>query len=177
MGLRCLFLPAGWQLRASKGYEPRPTRVSAQSSVLHKYLICMFKGLNIISAQNYEIVPPQTWAETICLIIGTYLQIVIASYVLGTIINYLVKKDERAEMFHKQLIALEEYCTQRDLPDSLCKRLRSYYEFQQHKTKDDDLQARWPRRMRLPAPRRRWSTHPALWGACLPCLSPCGGRR
>ena len=100
-----------------------------------------------------------------------------ASYILGTINNYLVKKDVRLEADRKLLQvrsppqrtpsgpppfahgqsatplaaqALEEYAALRKLPDNLTQRLRRYFEFQQHKQQQDaDIQSLLPRSMKV----------------------------
>ena len=104
-----------------------------------QYLVAIFKGFNIISAQNYESVVPQTYPEMIFSILCVPLQIYIAAYVLGTINNYLVKKDARREADRRALQQLEEYCAQRRLPPALTVRLKNHVLFQQTKQRSDDV--------------------------------------
>lgn len=108
------------------------------ASAVQSYVVMVYKGFNVISAQNYELVVPETYPEICFAVVCVFLQIILASYILGTINHYLVKKDERVEAFRRQLQALEVYCAQRKLPESLQQRLRAYFEFQQSKRRDDD---------------------------------------
>ena len=101
------------------------------------------QGFSVISAQNYELVVPQTWPEVLFSIVCVFVQIVIVAYILGTANHYLIKKDPRMEAQRKQLRSLERYCAQRNLPASLRTRLRGYFEFQQTKQRN---QARCPLR-------------------------------
>lgn len=104
------------------------------------YFVCLFKGFNIITALNYEVVYPETHAEIVFSVLCIYLQIVLYAYILGTITNYLVKKDVKAEMDRKQLLAVEEYCRQRNLPHTLTQKLLEYFGFQQRKKRVTDMQ-------------------------------------
>ena len=127
------------------GFDPH------RSPLVVKYLVCLFKGFNIITAQNYEQVVPETYPELVYSIIGSFVQILVASYILGTITNYLVKKDAKVEANRRQLLAVDEYCVQRALPADLCARLRQYFEFQQLKQLDDDVkvQSLLPRSLQM----------------------------
>lgn len=89
---------------------------------------------------NYEAIYPETHAEIIFSTVCIYLQLIVYAYILGTITNYLVKKDVKSEMDRKQLVAVEDYCRQRSLPHTLTQKLIQYFQFQQAKKRVTDLQ-------------------------------------
>ena len=102
------------------------------------YLLCLYMGFSVITAQNYEVVVPQTHPELYCSIPLVFMQIILQSYIMGTINHHLIKKDERQEAFRLQMEALESYSSQRRLPEDLKQRLVQYFEFQAAKQHDDD---------------------------------------
>ena len=66
------------------------------------------QGFNIISAQSYEAVPPQTYPELVFSIAVYPIQIYAASYILGTINNYLARTlpPAHAPLRHMHCVAL-----------------------------------------------------------------------
>ena len=66
-----------YSLQGGAGYNAKA------SSPTFDYLLCIFKGFNIISAQNYEQVTPEIYSELVLSVFFTLLQIILFAYIVG----------------------------------------------------------------------------------------------
>lgn len=97
----------------------------------------MYKGFNAISNLAYDPSVPQRLPEIILQTAVILIQVGLEAYILGTLNHYLVKKDPNMEAFENQMLALQQYIVQRDLPNDLRDRLVTYFEFQRAKSSSD----------------------------------------
>ena len=62
---------------------------------------------------------PWRLEEMLLAIAVVFLQIVLEAYILGTLFQYIVKKDQAVEAFRRRLVMLEDYGAKRLLPMEL----------------------------------------------------------
>lgn len=89
----------------------------------------------MITNLAYEEEVPKCFNEIYIGIASQSLKVVIDAYILGTLFHYLVKKDPAEEAAQELERALKVYCSERELPSTLHKKMQDYLRFQeQHST-------------------------------------------
>eukprot|EP00899_Mesostigma_viride_P001739 jgi/Mesvir1/11566/Mv06708-RA.1 len=116
-----------WERIGRTGYE------EDTADNLEKYVLIIYKGFNAVSNLGFEIIVHTEWVEMLASIIVIFLQVVLYSYILGTIFHYLVKKDPHEEAHRMRMRAVDHYCHTRQLPQRLRDSVSRYFEFQYHK--------------------------------------------
>lgn len=74
------------------------------------YLLCVYKGLNMLTNLGYEGVSPRRYEELVLSVVVIFVQMVIEAYILGTLFHYLVKPDPLEEAFTMFMQKVDQYC-------------------------------------------------------------------
>lgn len=74
------------------------------------YLLCVYKGLNMLTNLGYEGVSPRRYEELVASVVVIFVQMVIEAYILGTLFHYLVKPDPLEEAFTMFMQKVDQYC-------------------------------------------------------------------
>lgn len=91
----------------------------------------LFKGFSSLTNMGYEDEVPLRYDEMLMSLVAQNAKVVLDAYILGTLFHYLVKKDPEQEASKALMAALDVYCVQRALPQSLHDKMREYLRFQQ----------------------------------------------
>jgi len=115
--------------------ELLPTYRVDESDVGLDYLICVYKGFNTLSNLAYDLGVPANLAEVFCSLAAMLGQVYISALILGTLLNYLVRRDP-VEEAHKQLMEqVRNFMDSKSIPSDLYERVVSYYQFQHNKNR------------------------------------------
>ncbi|KAK3239416.1 hypothetical protein CYMTET_50659 [Cymbomonas tetramitiformis] len=103
------------------------------SSQRERYVVALYKGLNMLSSLQYDSTFPSNTAEQMFSTIAICVQVVMEAYILGTLFHYLISHDDLAEEFQSKQLLLENYMAARALPTHLRKRIALYFQYQHEK--------------------------------------------
>eukprot|EP00854_Cymbomonas_tetramitiformis_P023779 gene23779-28828_t len=109
------------------------------SSLMAQYLIAMYKGFNGLTNLGYENVLPNNVYEMVMSVVVIYLQILIAAYILGTMFNYLVKRDPEAGSHKTMMEKMDEFLKRHHIPKDLVEDIHNYMWFQYRKASSNRL--------------------------------------
>jgi hypothetical protein len=105
-------------------YEMKTANVSID------YLLCMYKGFNALSNLGYDLGIPSNETEMCFALLVMLAQVYISALILGTLLNYLVRRDPLEEAHKQQLINVCLFMDQKNIPSELYSRIIDYYSFQ-----------------------------------------------
>lgn len=112
------------------------------STIAMDYLICIYKGFNALSNLAYDLGVPMNMAEVFLSLAVMLVQVYISALILGTLLNYLVRRDP-VEESHKQLVEqVVNFMDSKSIPSELYERVLLYYKFQHDKNRQYASSAR-----------------------------------
>jgi len=100
------------------------------SSELERYIIIIFKALDVITLTGIFYSPPNNTLEVLMACVVMVSQLVLTSYVFGTLLHMLQFKDNSLELHKERIARLKVFCHQRELPNSIYEELVEHFEFQ-----------------------------------------------
>ena len=92
-----------------------------------QYHVSLYWGFQAMTNLGYPAVVPGNAAEIATAIMVSVVQVCFYAYILGTLFHYVVHKDEERERQRQRHQNLEAYGHARNLPASLCTRLRRHF--------------------------------------------------
>jgi len=101
------------------------------------YLLCIYKGFNALSNLAYDGGIPMNEVEMVFSLMVMLMQVYISALILGTLLNYLVRKDPQEEAHKQQMANVRLFMDQKNIPQELHQRVDLYLEFQFKKNRQN----------------------------------------
>jgi len=102
----------------------------SHTSVSYEYCLCIYKGFNTLTALGYDGGMPKNLIELFWRIIVLCIQVQLSGLILGTLLNYLVRRDPVEEAHKQQLESVRQYLSTKSVSWELRERVVRYYVFQ-----------------------------------------------
>jgi hypothetical protein len=102
----------------------------SKSSISSEYVLCIYKGFNTLTALGYDGGMPKNLIELYWRIIVLCIQVQLSGLILGTLLNYLVRRDPVEEAHKQQLESVRQYLSTKSVSWELRERVVRYYIFQ-----------------------------------------------
>jgi len=113
--------------------------LSSKHNVTIDYVLCIYKGFNALSNLAYDWGIPMNEVEMIFSLMVMLLQVYISALILGTLLNYLVRKDPQEEAHKQQMANVRLFMDQKNIPHELHDRVNRYYQFRFKKDKQNSV--------------------------------------
>jgi hyperpolarization activated cyclic nucleotide-gated potassium channel 4 len=114
--------------------DPRELTSDPHDLALHvKLTLALFWGFQAMANLGYSDIVPNNFLEIAFGVICTFIQMNYYAYILGTLFQYVVHKDEEAELYRKRMKGLDAYGRGRHLPLALRTRLKRHFDFMSSK--------------------------------------------
>jgi len=101
------------------------------------YLLCIYKGFNALSNLAYDGGIPMNEVEMVFSLMVMLMQVYISALILGTLLNYLVRKDPQEEAHKQQMVNVRLFMDQKNIPQELHQRVDLYLDFQFQKNRQN----------------------------------------
>ena len=101
------------------------------------YLLCMYKGFNALSNLAYDGGIPMNEVEMVFSLMVMLMQVYISALILGTLLNYLVRKNPQEEAHKQQMVNVRLFMDQKKIPQELHQRVDLYLNFQFQKNRQN----------------------------------------
>eukprot|EP00960_Hanusia_phi_P042450 755500-Hanusia_phi.AAC.2 len=112
-----------------------------QHSAANDYIVCLYKGLNALSTLGYDGGIPNNIAEILSEIVVMALQIYLQGLILGTLLNYLVKRNPMEEAHKEHVAQVAQFLIAKQVPNELRENVTAYFEFQYKKNMQNQAQS------------------------------------
>ena len=116
-----------------------PTYDRQNSTIGFDYILCIYKGFNTLTALGYDGGMPKNLVEVLWRIVVLIIQVQLSGLILGTLLNYLVRRDPVEEAHKQQLEGVRQYLLSKSIPHDLHDRVIRYFEFQYQKNRQNAL--------------------------------------
>ena len=113
------------------------------------YLLCIYKGFNSLSNLAYDGGIPMNEVEMVFSLMVMLAQVYISALILGTLLNYLVRKDPQEEAHKQHMVNVRLFMDQKNIPQELYQRVELYLEFQFEKNRKNAVDVELPKSLRI----------------------------
>jgi len=113
------------------------------------YLLCIYKGFNALSNLAYDGGIPMNEVEMVFSLMVMLAQVYISALILGTLLNYLVRKDPQEEAHKQHMVNVRLFMDQKNIPQELHQRVDLYLEFQFEKNRQNAVDVELPKSLRI----------------------------
>lgn len=121
-----------WQFQNVNGFD-----LLSEGNYVTKYLVILYRGFNAVTNLGYEGIMPNNAPEMVFSIAVILMQIVFTAAILGTLFHYILQTDLVAEAHLAKMSSLERFMEMQLLPEDLRHQLRSFFNFQYVKAREN----------------------------------------
>ena len=111
----------------------------SNATVSSEYLLCIYKGFNTLTALGYDGGMPNNLIEMLLKCVVLAIQVQLSGLILGTLLNYLVRRDPVEEAHKQQLAGVHQYMMSKSIPYDLHGRVIRFFEFQYQRNRQNAL--------------------------------------